>query len=65
MLARREHERDLFRQQAPGDERKRLCRRGIEPLRVVDETEERPFLGRRRQQVDDRQPDKEGIRGRS
>ena len=62
MLARGEHERDLFGQQAAGDERKHPRRRGIEPLRVVDDAEQRPRLGRLRQQVEDRQPDKEGIR---
>jgi hypothetical protein len=44
-LARREQERDLLRQEAAGHKCKRARRRTIEPLRVIDHTEERPFLG--------------------
>ena len=63
-LARREHERDLLRQQAASHERKRSCRSTIQPLRVVDDTEERLLLGRLGQQAEDRQSDQERIRGR-
>ena len=63
-LARREHERDLLRQQAASHERKRPRRRAIEPLRVIDNTQERPLLGGLGQQAEDRQSDQERIRGR-
>ena len=61
-LTRREHERDLLRQQAAGDERERARRRTIEPLRVIDDTQERPLLRGLGQQAEDRQPDQERIR---
>ena len=61
-LARREHDRDPLRQQAPGNERERACRRTIEPVRVVDEAQERPLLGGLRQQAEHREPHEERIR---
>jgi hypothetical protein len=64
-LARREHERDLLRQQAPGDERECACRPSIEPLRVVDDGQQRPVFGNLRQQPQDRQPHEERVRRRS
>ena len=63
-LARREHERDLLRQQAAGHERERARRRTIEPLRVIDNTQERSLLGGLGQQAEDRQPDQERSRSR-
>ena len=63
-LAGREHERDLLRQQAASHKSKRARRRPIEPLRVVDDTEERPVGGGFGQQAEDRQSDQERIRGR-
>ena len=63
-LASREHERDLLRQQAAGHERQRARRRTIEPLRVIDDTQERPLLRSLRQQAEDRQSDQERIRRR-
>ena len=64
-LASREHERDPLRQQAAGHERERARRRTIEPLRVIDDTQERPLLGSLGQQAEDRQSDQERIRSRS
>jgi hypothetical protein len=61
-LACCEHERDLLCEQAAGHEGKRARRRIVEPLRVVDETGERPVLGGLRQQAEDRQPDEQRIR---
>ena len=61
-LARHEHDRDPLRQQAPRHERERARRRAIEPLRVVDDTQQRPFLGGLRQQAEHRQTDQERIR---
>ena len=46
-LAQREHHRHRFRQQAPRDESERLHRRGVEPLRVVHQAQERALLGGR------------------
>jgi hypothetical protein len=63
-LARPEHERDLLRQEAPSYEPKRARRRAIEPLRVVDDAQDRPLLGGLGQQAEGRQPDQERIRGR-
>ncbi len=45
------------------DERKGARRGTIEPLRVVDDTEQRPLLGGLGQQAEDRQSDEEGARG--
>ena len=63
-LPRREHERDLLRQQAAGHERKHPRRRTIEPLRVVDDTQQRLLLGSLGQQAEDRQSDQERVRSR-
>jgi hypothetical protein len=63
-LAGREHQRDPLRQQAASHEPKRTRRRPIEPLRVIDNTKERPLLGGLRQQAEDRQSDQERIGGR-
>ena len=43
--ARGEHQRDGLRQQAAGDERERLPRGLVEPLRVVDQADQRLLLG--------------------
>ena len=61
-LASREHERDLLRQQATGHERERARRRTVEPLRVIDDTSERPLLRSLGQQAEGRQSDQERIR---
>ena len=52
-----------LRQQPPGDERQRLRRGLIEPLRVVDHADQRPLLGHLGQQAQHRQADEEAIRG--
>ena len=44
------------------DERERLRRCAVEPLRVVHDADQRPFLGHVRQQAQDRQADQEPIR---
>jgi hypothetical protein len=44
-LARREHQRDPLRQQAASHEPKRPRRRPIQPLRVIDNAQQRPLLG--------------------
>jgi hypothetical protein len=64
-LARREHQRDLLRQQAASHEPKRARRRPIQPLRVIDNTEDRPLLGGLGQQAEGRQSDQERIRDRA
>ncbi|HWD76182.1 MAG TPA: hypothetical protein VG371_13655 [Solirubrobacteraceae bacterium] len=61
-LARGEHERDLLRQQAASHERKRPRRRVVQPVRVVDTSQERTLLGRLGQQAEDRQSNQERIR---
>ena len=61
-LSRREDHRDPLGQEAAGDEREHARRRVVEPLRVVDDTQEGLVLGRLRQQVENRQPDQERIR---
>ena len=61
-LPRREDHRDLLGQEAAGDERKHARGCTVEPLRVVDDAEERLLLGGLRQQVEDREPDEERIR---
>ena len=43
-LTSSEHERDVLREQAAGHERERTCRRTIEPLGVIDDTQQRPLL---------------------
>ena len=64
-LTSREHERDLLRQQAAGHERERACRRAIEPLRVIDDTQQRPLLRSLGQQAEGGQSDQERIRSLS
>ena len=60
-LAHREHEHDRLGLQAPGHEREHLRRRPIEPLGVVDQAQQRPFLGSLRQQAERREADQEAI----
>jgi hypothetical protein len=64
-LAGREHERDLLRQQAAGDECERACRRPIEPLRVIDDTQQWSLLRSLRQQAKGRQSHQERVRSLS
>ena len=58
----REHQPDPLRQQAARNERERLRGDSIEPLRVIDEADQRRFLGHLGQQAEHRQPDEEAVR---
>ena len=58
-----EHDPDRLRQQATGDEGQRQPRGLIQPLRVIDDTQQRALLGHRREQAQHRQPDEKPIRG--
>ena len=53
-LAGAEHDRHALGSQPPGREHDRVRRRSIEPLRVVDQTEHRNFLGRSGEQAEHR-----------
>ena len=64
-FSRREDERDLLRQEAARHERERARRRTIEPLRVIDDTQERLLLRGLGQQAEGRQSDQERTRGLS
>ena len=64
-LTGREHERDVLGKQAAGDECERARRRAIEPLRVIDDTQQGSLLRGLREQAEDGQPDQERIRRRS
>ena len=62
--ARRKEKSDWLREEPPRDEGERLGRHLVQPLRVVDDAEERTLLCRPRKQRQDRQPDEESIRRR-
>ena len=62
-LACGEDDPDRLRQQATGDEGERQRRRLVEPLRVVDDAQQRPIVGRLRDQAQDRQAHEEPVRG--
>ena len=62
-LARGEHDPDRLGQQAPGHEGQRQRRGVIQPLRVIDDAQQRTLLGHLREQAQHRQPDEEPIRG--
>ena len=62
-LAHGEHQPDRLRPQTARHERQRLRRRAVEPLRIVDDADQRPLLRRVGQQAQDRQADEEAIRG--
>ena len=62
-LACGEDDPDRLRQQATGDEGERQRRRLVEPLRVVDDAQQRPIVGRLREQAQDRQAHEEPVRG--
>jgi hypothetical protein len=61
-LPRGEHERDLLRQEAASHECERPRRRMVQPVRVIDNSQQRPLLGRLGQQAEDRQSKQERIR---
>jgi hypothetical protein len=62
-VANRDHDRHRLREQPPRDEPEHLARSGVEPLRVVHGAEQRAFLGHRRQQAEDGEPDQEAVGG--
>ena len=59
-----EDQGDRLGQQAPRDEAERLHRHLVEPLRVIDDTEQRLVVGGGGHQAQHRQPDQEAVRGR-
>jgi hypothetical protein len=61
-VSHRADERDPLREQAAGDEAEDLRGRLVEPLRIVDETDERLLLGDLREQRQRREPDEEPVR---
>jgi hypothetical protein len=63
-LAYREHHCELLSPQAPRDERQHLGRLRVQPLRVVDQAQQRPLLGQLAQQVQHGQPNHEWVRPR-
>jgi hypothetical protein len=63
--ARRKEKSDGLGEEPPRDEGECLGRHLVQPLRVVDDAEERTLLCRPRKQRQDRQPDEESIRRRS
>jgi non-heme chloroperoxidase len=60
-FAHGEHQSDGLSQQPPRDEGEDLPGELVEPLRVVDQADERPLLGGGRQQSQHCQPDEEAI----
>ena len=63
-LPGREHQADRVGAQPPGHEPQHLRGRLIQPLLVVDQADQRPFLGHLRQQAQHGQPDQEPVRRR-
>ena len=61
-LAHREHQRDVLGQEPAPYERQRLHGRLVEPLRVVDQTEQWLVLRGVGDEAQHRQPDQEAIR---
>ena len=61
MLPRREQHHDLLGMEAAGDERQRLGGGSVEPLRVVDDTEERLLVGRHGEQAENRERDGQSL----
>ncbi len=61
-LAQREHDPHSFRQESSRNECERLRGDSVEPLRVVDDAQERLLLGCVGQQAEGRQPHEEPIR---
>ena len=60
-LTDREHERDRLRLQAPRYEGEDLPGGAIEPLRVVDQAQQRPVFGRLGQQAEHGEADQEAV----
>jgi hypothetical protein len=64
-LARSEHESHTLCPQATGDEGERQCRGLIQPLRVIDDAQDRALLSRLREKGQHGQPDQQAIRRRA
>ena len=64
-VTQREHERDGLASDTPGDERERLRRGPIEPLHVVDKTDQRSGIGLIGKKPEHRQADHQPIRRRA
>jgi hypothetical protein len=64
VLAEREHQPDPLRQQPARDERERLRRHAIEPLRIVHDAHQRLLLGHVGEQAQHSQTHHEPIRWR-
>jgi hypothetical protein len=62
-LAHCEHDRHRLRQQPSRDEAEDLTRGGIEPLGVIDETQQRPLRGDLGQQAERGEGDQEAVGG--
>ena len=61
-LTRRKRERDPLRQQAARHERERSRRCAVEPLRVVDDAQQRLLLGSFGEEAENREPDEKRAR---
>ena len=64
-IAGREHHADVVGRQPPRHEPQRLHRGLVEPLRVVDQANQRLVPGGLRQQAEHGQPDQEPVRRRT
>ena len=64
-MAHGEEEDDLLRQEATSHERQGPRRRVVQPMGVINNSKERPPLGRLGQQAEDGQSDQERIRLRA
>jgi hypothetical protein len=62
LLTKRDDDGDSLGRQPPSDERDRLQGRVVQPLRVIDETEQRVFTDARGQQTQGGQADEEPVR---
>ena len=60
-VARPDEHRDRIGLQSPRDEHERLGRRAVEPVRVVDDAQQRLRVGGRREQAQDRHRDEEAV----
>ena len=61
-LPRHEQDRDWLREQPMRNERQCLSGRLVQPLSIVDHTEQWLLLGKLRQETEGRDPDQEAIR---
>jgi hypothetical protein len=60
-LPYRHDEHNSLGQQPTRNEGDRLCRNAVEPLRVIDQADERSLLGAIGQQIQDREPNQKAI----